>query len=183
MGIKIDDGAGSGRLAKVNERRRLAVSASSFNEASLVAFSEGATYNWTSSYSAISGDEVIYIKNTNTSKLLVIDKVAVSSVNAGFFELYQVSGTGAGTTITGKNTNLTSGNVAAATALGNASVTGLTIGDKIDQARVAANSRSVMDTKDVIILGQSDAIAITYTGSTGIADVTITGYYDSLEGV
>lgn len=183
MGIKIDDGSGSGRLAKVNDKRRLAVSSSSFSESSLVAFSEGGTFNWTSTYSATSGDEVIYVKNTSTTKVMVIDKIAVSSVNAGFFELYQVSGTASGTTITGKNTNLTSGNVAAATALGNASVTGLTIGDKIDHARVPASSRATMELRDVLILGQSDAIAVTYTGSTGIADVTITGYYDTLEGV
>ena len=45
-------------------------------------------------------------------------------------------------------------------------------------ARVAANGRATMDLQDVLILGQNDAITLTYTGSTGIVDVIITGYFE-----
>jgi hypothetical protein len=141
------------------------------------------TYIWNTSFSAATGNEVIYIKNTSKTKLLVIDKITVNSVNAGLFELYSATGTASGTTITGVNTNRTSGNSAEASALGEASVTGLTIGDRIDIARVPANGRATMELQDVLILGLDDAITITYTGSTGIVDLIVTGYYDTLGGL
>lgn len=181
--MKIEDGGGSGKLAKVNSRRRLDVSAANVSESAYIAAAEAETYIWTGSYSTNTGDEIMYIKNNSSSKLLVIDKVTVNSVNAGFFELFDVSGTAAGTIVTGKNTNLTSGNVADATSYGDASVTGLTIGDRIDLARTAANGRTDMKLNDVLILGQNNAIAVTYTGSTGLTDIIITGYFEVLEGL
>lgn len=181
--MKINDGTGSNREAKVNIRNRVDVSAAIFKESHLVSAIDASTYLWTTSFSAATGNEIIYIKNTSKTKLLVIDKVTVNSVNAGLFELFQVTGTAAGTSITGKNANLTSGNTAEATALGEASVTGLTIGDRIDLARTAANGRATMELDDVLIMGLNDAIAITYTGSTGIVDAIITGYYDVIEGI
>jgi hypothetical protein len=136
---------------------------------------------WTTSFSAATGNEIIYIKNTSKTSLLVIDKADVSSVNAGLFELFEVTGTAAGTSISGSNTNLTSGNEADATSLGEASVTGLTIGKRIDLARTSANGSGTMQLKDVLVLGLNDAIAITYTGSTGIVDAAILGYYEKVE--
>jgi hypothetical protein len=122
---------------------------------------------------------VIYIKNTSLTQILIIDKVTVSAVNTGLFELFQVTGTAAGTGITGKNSNLTSGNEAAAVAFGDASVTGLTIGGRIDLARVPATGRATMELQDVLIMGLNDAIAVTYTGGTGIVDLIVTGYYEN----
>jgi len=181
--MKIEDGAGSGKLAIVNSRNRLDVSSSTISESSFVAAKEAQTYIWTTSFSAATGNEVMYIKNTSKTKLLVIDKVTVNAVNASLFELYQVTGTAAGTSITGKNTNLTSGNEADATALGEAAVTGLTLGGRIDLARVPANGRTTMELNDVLILGLNDAIAVEYTGSTGLVDLIITGYYEIAEGL
>lgn len=183
MGVKLEDGAGSGKLAKVNSRQRLDVSAASFSESSFVSAVEGQTYIWTSSYSAGTGNEVIYVKNTSKSKILVIDKVTVNSVLTGLFELFIVSGTASGTPITGTNVNLTAGNVAASTALGDASVTGLSIGARIDMARIPALGRATMELNDVLILGQDQAVAVTYTGSTGIVDIIVTGYYEDLGGI
>ena len=87
------------------------------------------------------------------------------------------AGTAGGTTITGTNSNLTSGNAASASSYGDASVTGITPGIRIDMARVPANGRATMELNDVLILGLNDAVSITYTGSTGIVDIIVTGYY------
>ena len=177
MSIEIEDGRGSGRRAGVDEEYRLEVHSVSYSESSDVARFKGATYLWTSSYSAGTGNEVIYIKNTSTTQNLIIDKATVNSVLTGLFELNVAAGTAGGTTITGANSNLTSGNAASASSYGNASVTGITPGTRLDMARVAANGRATMELNDILILGLNDAVSITYTGSTGIVDIIITGYY------
>ena len=181
--MKIEDGSGTGKIAKVNDRNRLDVSSASFSEAHLVAAVDAQTYTWTTSFSAATGNEVIYIKNTSKTKLLIIDNITVSAVNASLVELFEATGTASGTSITAKNTNLTSGNSADATALGEASVTGLTIGDRIDLARLAANGRAVIELQDVLVLGLNDAITLTYTGSTGLVDVRVLGYYDDVKSI
>jgi hypothetical protein len=178
--MKIQDGAGGGKLAGVNDDNRLETQTVTVSETHFASLNKGKTFLWTSSYSAATGNEIIYIKNTSTTSYLIIDKVTVNGVLTGLFELYQVSGTASGTSITGTNANLTSNNVAAATALGNASVTGLTIGNRIDLARISATGRATMELNDVLILGFDDAVAVTYTGSTAIVDATITGYYEDI---
>lgn len=178
MSIKIQDGKGSGRLAEVNEKQKLAVAAESSPRAYYVAHDDGECYSWTSSYSATSGDEIIYIKNTSQDKDLHIDLIRFSSVNTALFEVFEVSGTASGTTITGKNTNLSSGNVADCTSLGNAAVTGISIGDRITLVRGAANSSHTINLENTLILGFGDAIAVTYTGSSGIADIAIRGFFE-----
>jgi hypothetical protein len=178
--MKIYGATGDGKGVAVTDSNRLSVAASTSSDTHRVSVEDGQTYLWTSSFSADTGEEVIYIKNTSTTSVLTIDKVTVNSVLTGLFELYQVTGTAAGTSITGINANLTSNNVAAATAFGNAEVTGLTIGNRIDMARIPALGRATMELNDVLILGLNDAIAVTYTGSTGIVDLIITGYYETL---
>jgi len=178
MGIKIEDGVGGGKHASVSVTNRLNVSSKASARAFYISRDSGNAYSWTSSYSAGTGEEVIYVKNTHASNKLFIDKIHVGGVLTGLFELYQVTGTAAGTTITGKNLNLTSSNIAAATALGNASVTSLTIGDRITLVRTAATATTLLNMDNTLILGFGDAIAITYTGSTGIVDTMIRGYYE-----
>ena len=59
-------------------------------------------------------------------------------------------------------------------------MTGVTpaVADRIYLCRNAANSRSVINVKDELILGQDDAIVVTYTGSTGIQDIEVTGFFE-----
>ena len=177
MSLSIKDGTGKGYTAKVNKRNKLEVEAAIFSESRLVAKDDAETYLWTSSFSANTGEEVIYVKNTSKTKVLIIDKVTVNGVLTGLFELHIATGTVGGTVITGANSNLTSGNVADATSYGDAAVTGLTIGNRIDLARIPANGRATMELNDVLILGQNNAITVTYTGSTSIVDLIVTGYY------
>ena len=177
MSIEIEDGTGSGLRAKVDVCNRLTVKSVSFSESAQVSREDGLTYLWTSSYSAGTGQEVIYIKNTSTTQDLVIDKATVNGVLTGLFELNVAAGTAGGTTITGTNANRTKNNTAAASTYGDASVTGITPGVRIDMARIPANGRATMELNDVLILGLSDAVSITYTGSTSIVDIIVTGYY------
>lgn len=175
--MKIEGGTGNGKFAAVNEKNRLDVSAATFSESHLKAV-EGDTYIWSTSWSASTGNEIIYIKNTSKTKFLVIESMHVGGVNTGLFELYEVSGTAAGTALTGKNTNLGSAAVADATAFGEAAVTGLTLGDRIALVRTPANTTHEVDLHDVVILGLNDAVAIQYTGSTGVVDAFVIGYYE-----
>jgi hypothetical protein len=178
MSIKIEDGTGTGATTKVNAKNRLDVSAASFSEAHLVSALDAQTYVWSTSYSASTGNEVLYIKNTSKTKKLIIAEITVGGVLTGLFELFQVTGTASGTSITGKNINLSSSNTADATALGDASVTGLTIGDRIALVRTPANTHCKIDLQDALILGLNNAIAITYTGSTNTVDGYLLGYYE-----
>jgi hypothetical protein len=176
--MKIEDGSGTGKVAKVNAKQRLDVTASTLNQRALVSALDGQTYVWTTSFSAATGNEVIYIKNNSKTKLLFIDKIIMSSVNAGLFELYVATGTPGGTTITGANVNLTSNNVADVAAYGEAAVTGLTLGSRLSIVRTAANGSGTMDLQDILILGFDTAITLEYTGSTGLVDVSIEGYFE-----
>ncbi len=181
--MKIQDGTGKGYLAKINNRNRLEVTAKSESAAFVNSITEGTSYIWSSAYSATSADKVIYLKNTDSKNYLVIDRIRINSVNAGVFTLYEVSGTPSGTVITGKNTNLTSGNTASATSYGDNAVTGLTLGDRITLARTQAAGSTLLTLDNILILGFQDAISLVYVGSNGLAEVTINGYYESIKDI
>ena len=180
MSIKIEDGAGSGKLASVSDKQRLRTTSVASPRAYYISREDGQTYSWTSSYSASSGDEIIYIKNTDTERKLFIDIMRFSAVNTALFEVFEVTGTASGTAITGKNLNLSSGSVADATSYGNNAVTGITIGDRITLVRVPANGVHDLNFENALILGFNDAIAVTYTGSTGIADIAIRAFFEEV---
>jgi len=179
MTIQISGTKGHG-IAEVSLNQRLNVSSRAASRAYYVSRDDGTCYTWTSSWSADTGKEVFYLKNTSKTLLLLIDEIVVSSVLTGLFEVFTTTDTAAGTTVTGKSTNVTRRIAADATALGNAEVTGVTpaIADRIYLARTAATGRAVIDVKDELILGQDDAIVVRYTGSTGIQDVQITGFFE-----
>jgi len=178
MSVIIKDGTGtSNKPVKVTSRNSINASCANYSESRLISAQDGETYKWNTSWSADTGEMVAYIKCDSTTHRLVIDRVTVGGVLTGFFELFQVTGTAAGTAMAGKNMNLTAGNTANATGFGHAQVTGLTEAGRIDLARVPALGRVDMEIDDTLILGQNHAIALKYTGSTGIVDVIITGYF------
>jgi len=178
MATQITDG--NNGIVGVSLNKRLNVSSRTGSRAYYVARDDGLCYTWTSSWSADTGEEVFYLKNNSKTLLLLVDEITCSSVNAGFFEIYTTTDTAAGTTVTGKATNQRIGISADASALGNAEVTGVTpaVADRIYLCRNAANGRSVINVKDELILGQDDAIVVTYTGSTGIQDIEVTGFFE-----
>jgi hypothetical protein len=75
----IKDGVGKGFSAKVNKENRLTVQAVSESE-SLHAMESGLAYNVNTGLISITGDATLaYLKNTNTTKDLVIDAIIVGS--------------------------------------------------------------------------------------------------------
>lgn len=159
--------------------QRLNVSAKVAPRSFYIARDDERAFTWTSTYSAATGNEVLYVKNDDTDRNLIIHDIVVGGANAGVYTVAQVTGTGSGTTVTPKNLNLSSGRTADATSLGNASVTGLTIGDTISIRRVAAGDNTEFkDIAESLILGFGDAIAITYVGSTGNVECIVHGYFE-----
>jgi len=176
--MRIEDGKGAGHFAGVNNNNRLLTQSISASYDFFVSTDDAETYSWNSTYSPASGDEVIYIKNTHTTKNLHLDIVRLGAANTAVWTVFRVgSGTAAGTTITGTNYNLSSSNTARVTSLGNASVTGSLSGAVLAYARNAATNFVLLDFLGALILGQNDAIAITYTGTSGVAEVTVRGYF------
>ncbi len=175
----IQDGGNANPAAQTSLDGRLNVSSRSDSRAYYNSRDLEQTYFWTSSYSATTGDEIIYIKNTSPTLNLYIKSVVVGGVLTGLFEVIHVhDGTATGTTITGKNPNLTSGNAAAATAFGNAAVTGTLTGERIAIIRTIATDSLSIEIHDTLILGQNDEIAVTYTGGTSIVNVEIVVFFD-----
>jgi hypothetical protein len=177
MGLPIEDGKGKGNVAHVNDDNQLVVRAITQPDVEFYSEIKGDAYTWNSSYSATGGQEVISLKNTSSSKDLIIEEIIVGSTVNQVWTLFEVtSGTAAGTTITGQNLNLGSGNVASQTAFGNASVTGSLTGNNILFAQSLANEGKILDLKGALILKLGDEIALT-ANTTGTVYVTIVGFY------
>jgi hypothetical protein len=178
MGIVIES-ANNGNKASVSGDSRLKTSGKTNPRIFYVTRDDEQVYSFTSAFSANTGEEVISVKNTSDTLNLYIQEIIVSSVNAAEWELLHVtSGTAAGTTVNGKNMNLASNNVAAATSFGNAAVTGTLAGETIAKERSVAGDSIEFRLKSSLALGKNSEIAITYTGSTGAVDVFILCYFD-----
>ena len=178
MAILIEDARGRGYKASVSTTNRLNVSAKTAQRSFYISRDAGDCYNVTSSFSAATGNEVIYLQNTSKTKKMYVDLIRVGGVNTGLFEVFIATGTPGGTTVTPINMNLSSSQSAEATAYGDASVTGLTIGDRLALVRVGATDSKDIPLDSTLALGLNDAITITYTGSTGIVDTLIRIWYE-----
>lgn len=139
-------------------------------------------YSWTSAYTTGGADEeVIYIKNTDTSDYLEIHQVILGTAATAVFTISQVTGTAGGASaITSAPLNLSSTTSPNVSATGGASVTGLTIGNTLAKIRVIANYSDMFDFQGSILIPPGGAIAVT-NSATGACEVTIIGHFDSLE--
>jgi hypothetical protein len=180
-GIIIESGNGNGQSAAVSKSgNRLDVSSRSnsriyYNSRDL----ERSFSIYSEDDDAAAGDFVFYFKNTDTLRRFYVEEIIVSAELASTVKLHVVTGTASGTDITPNNLNLGSGNVAAATAKGNAAVTGLTSSAVLEAARCSANQTVQLSLKDALIIGLNDAIAVEYdTGSNGDIEITVVGYFD-----
>ncbi len=182
MSIQIEDGKGSGIRAGVDKDNHLLTSARIISIAAFVSEDDGQAYAWNSTYSAAAGQETISVQNTSSTLHLHISRIIVAGVEATVHAVLKVtSGTPAGTTITGVNCNFASGNVAAATAFGNASVTGSVTGNIIAHGYHVATSSFVFEFDDAVVLSQDDIIAVrSVVGTTGIVYITINGFYSAV---
>ena len=180
MSLIIEDGKGRGNKLAINSDNHAEVIADTQRIGAAVSERDAETYVWTSAYSATNGDEVMYIKNTSSTKRLFIDVVRNGSVLNTLFEVFNATGTStqAGTTSTGQNLNLGSGNTPESSSMGNAAVTQVTLGNRLGSIRVPALSQGAMDFGDELILNQNDSIAISLTSTTAtIINSTVRGYF------
>lgn len=174
----IEDGKGRGYKMSVSSTQRGNVSSKSNPRSYYVSRDDGRLFSWYSTYSATSGDYVLYIKNTDQDRKLVLSTFIFGSDNNAQYTVERVSGTAGGTAITPTNFNLTSGRVAQSDTYGNAAVTGLTNVSTFGKIRSLANAPSVGTSLESLILGTSDAIAVKFAGTTGVIDITVFGYYE-----
>lgn len=171
-----------GNLADVNGDYQVQISGPTESDLEYASEAKGNAYTWTSSFATGGADvEVISIKNTSETMCLIVDEIIVGAAAACIFTLFEVtSGTAAGTSITAKNINTSSGNSATHASFGNAAVTGSLAGDVIAYDGVSAASEfAVLDTHGGVVLGQSGHYALTASANTTVY-VTIIGHYKAV---
>ena len=181
MGLQIEDGTGSGQSAGVSPTgNRLNVSARSDDRIYYTSRDNGDAFSVTSRDTAAAGEYNFYFKNTSATKKFYVSNFTIGSAVLAIFKITKVTGTAGGAgAITITNLNMTSGNVADATATGDAAVTGLTAGDVIKDISVVADDSKFINMNDSLIIGTNDAIAIEYdTGAGGTMHITMKGFFD-----
>lgn len=185
--MRIQDGAGSGNWAKVTSRNKLAtLSTIQWEEHVNSVTDEQAFMFSTTGFIALTttGTEMgmFYLKNTSTSKNLIISSVRTCG-NVVQKVIFYKNPTG-GTLISGAsagsatNLNFSSANAADATvykgADGNTLTGGTHLGNHINHV-----GHSTVDAKDAIILGQNDSFGVTFeVASAGDVCVAVVGYFE-----
>ena len=182
MGIQVE-GHSAGYVAGVTEGGRLQTEAQTNLRGFYVSRDEQRLFNAVFvDASAAAGNYVAYLKNTSTSRILIIDLIRVEAANAALWKVVTATGTATGgTTVTAVNMNRQSGIAPEATMLAD-NVGGFTAGSALIAIdRHPDNSSSTIPFDDTLILGPQNAIAIEYdTGSTGAAGAVIRFYYEDL---
>jgi len=145
---------------------RLNVSSRADNRAYYNSRDEGQCYSMTYNHpSAGNGEYSFYLKNTSTTKTLVISSVGVNTTNIARCKLWFVTGTaGDGIARTPRNLNASSPNDATVIALhdgAGTTISNLTVsGDEIDDIQLPADHHEELRLTDRIRLGQNDAVAL-----------------------
>lgn len=176
--MRIESGTGNSKEAGVDDKNRLIVKSTSEPVFQGISDVDEEAFSFYSTYAATADDQVIYIKNTHTSKHLHIQNVIVKSDVATGWTLSEVTaGIAAGTPVTAKNLNLSSGNVAQAEMLGNAAVTGITTTEVISHIGSTAGGTEFFNLRGGLIVSANDEIAIA-ADATGTVHVTVLAFYE-----
>ena len=179
----IEDGKGAGKSASVSTVNRLNVSAKANPRSFYISRDDGLAFNLVSVAASIAaGEYLIYFKNISPTRNAYIEQIHFGAANDVLWKAWAVTGTAAGgNPIASVNLNLSSGRVAEETSRGEGSITGLATNGIIDVDRTLSGTHGVMDTKDVLILGPGDAIALEYdTGTTGAAEASLEYHYETI---
>jgi len=183
MGLIIDDGKGDGASAGVTNDNRLQVESKSNVRGFYVSRDEERLFNVVfEQSSSAAGNYVGYMKNTSTTRRLIIDLARLQADSAAIWKIYSATGTATGgITATAKNMNLESALTPEATLL-QYNVGGFVASSAlIASERHPANTSSVVPFDDTLILGQNNAVAFQYnSGVTGKASVTVRFYYEDV---
>jgi hypothetical protein len=180
-GTRVDQ---SGRVRTKPGSRRLSAEVSLIEKEAYAASTEG-TVSLNTSESG-----VLYIKNTSSTRQLVIESVRVSSDGAGIAKTYignDVEGTlqDNGTAVIPRNLN-TSGanNFPGSSTKSDAAGRTISGGQVVSQARIAANAPfNLLDVSGTIVLGENGELAISFQGDSGTPAVgcTIIAYLIELD--
>jgi hypothetical protein len=184
MGIFIEDGKGSGNQAGVTDNRQDTSSRMAPRMYYVSRDAGNAFASFSGVATADTGSYIAYLKNTHSSKNIIVDELIVTTQLANKFKVWQVTGTAAaqdtGSTKTPKNLRTSSGNPAQATFMGDTGITGLTVqGNAIACLRVPAFGEEDLSLNDGLQIGPGDAIAVEVDGNAaGEAEVTILYFFD-----
>lgn len=180
MSFRIDDGKGQNGYASVSNNQRLNVSARSAGREYYESRDNGQVYTaLIVDAGAVAGEETAYLKNTSTTKDLIIESIHIGSAAATTWRIKFVTGTATGTDVVPINLNKVSSNAADAECKGGAGgVTGLTDDGFVSILRVGAGETGEWDSHEALRLGQNDSIAIENTTS-GNGEISIDFHFDS----
>ena len=182
--MKIEDGRGKNGDMEVNSEQRGNVSSSTRDRTFFAARNHGLAF--TANYddmTVAAGDIVIYLKNTSSTRNLIIRDIKIGGVENIKWKIFSVSGTAAaGASVTPSPTNLSKNIPAEAIAMsGDTAITGLTTLTQIGVHRSTANSEVQGLGHGATILGPGDAIAVEYdTGTTGLCSSEIHFHYEDI---
>ncbi len=190
MGIMIEDGTGSGKLAKVSDERLRTFSVSSSLTNHISSEQENQTvFTAIGTATVVSGTTVLlHIINNDPSDLLVVDRVMIQAAGLGgtlplsgtYFSLgYGRTVTSGGTSITPVNLNRTSTNAADVTATSsNPNMTGTFV--ESHRWIVQSNGQAfefINAASDDIILGRSNTVEIQLNSNTSGNILTVFKFF------
>lgn len=183
MGFVVEDGLGRGYQAGVSKGNRAMVVAKTNLRGYYVSRDDGRLFNAVfEDASAANGNYVAYIKNTSSTRRMVVDLVRLESANNAIWKIVTATGTATGgTAVTAVNMNRASAITPEATLLAD-NVGGFTAGTPlIAKVRNLANTSIIVPFDDTLILGPANAFAIEYdTGTTGEAAATVRFYFEDI---
>ena len=179
MGLTIEDGKGRGFTTEVTDNNKLAVAAVMRRAVTSISEENGLAFIAETNFTTTAINQVFfYLKNTDSEKMLHVNRLILNSDVNTMFHLYKATGTASGgSAVTPTNINFTSGNTADVTVLGAGSITGLTL-TKLHHARILASDSFIVDWGGAIILGNGDAIAIESTTTTTFATCSVEFFLD-----
>jgi len=179
MGFQIEDGGGTGVIARINTDKQLLTKAVVTGECEFASLTRGRAFSWASgTYDPAVGDTILLVKNISTTQALHIDVVILSTDTDTrvIIHLPTTEVTPTGTAITGVNFNASSANVAEATAIRDE--TNNTQGGIILSGEIMATGQPLAVNFDgAVILGTNDSIGVDFVGDVAACDVTIIGHF------
>jgi len=182
MLFQLFDGKGRGKSAGVNKESRVETSSSANSRFYYRSRDNDDGYMMNShDADAEAGDYIFYFKNDNATQNFVVDRIVVGAVQSVLWKVWRATGTATGgTAITPVNTKVGSGATASATVLGVSAISGFSTDGQLASMRTSAANHGVFIPNDSIIIPPGGAIAIEYdTGTTGIAEIMVNGFYDA----
>jgi hypothetical protein len=180
--VKIEDGKGKNGDMSVSGAQRGNVSAKNAPRSFYASRDERRAFTAVyDNMTVAAGECAAYLKNTSTSRDLMIDHIFVSGAENIKWKIFKVTGTAAaGAAVEPSNLWLDSNIGAEATAMsGDTAITGLTADRTLGSLRSPANDEACISFYGALSLATNAAIALEYdTGTTGLCEVSIHFHYE-----